>query len=92
MTTQETKQELQAGVDYRMTLKDNSDDKGSIQARLAKSPADGMLLIGAEGYSGHFAEDGWGFPIVVEYHEGKFRVLIWADINNAALSARKRPD
>lgn len=75
-----TKQEIHTGVDYRMTLKD-AIDEGSLQAKLAKSPGDGLLMIGAEGYSEKTAAEGHGFPIVVEFHEGQFRVLIWSDIN-----------
>lgn len=72
---------LTAGVTYRMKLKDAFDDKSTLDLKLEVSPSDRLLVIGAEGYGEMTANPGEGHPILVEYHEGKLRVLIWADIN-----------
>lgn len=72
---------IQPDTEYRMKLEDNSDQQGLVQLRVQKSPGDNLLMVGADGYGEKTALDGDGFPIVIEFHEGKFRLLVWADIN-----------
>lgn len=54
----------------------------SLKIKLQLSSADNLLMIGAQGYGGNTVLDGAGFPVVIEYYKGQFRVLVWADINN----------
>jgi hypothetical protein len=42
---------------------------------------DNSILIRPEGYGDCGTEDGYGFPVVIEYYEKDVRVLVWADIN-----------
>jgi len=69
---------------YTVQLVDSSVEQGgfSISAKIQLSPNDNLVMIGAGGYGENTAEDGDGFPIVIEYHEGQFRVLVWSDIND----------
>jgi predicted Zn-ribbon and HTH transcriptional regulator len=39
------------------------------------------LLIQPEGYGDNYSEDGDGYPILIESHDGKIRAHIWSDIN-----------
>lgn len=39
------------------------------------------LEVGAAGYGDHDSIDGDGSPIFLEVHEGRLRLLVWADIN-----------
>lgn len=75
---------LQPDSEYQMDLIDISDgpEQPSIQLRVRRGGSnEPLLMIGAEGYGEMTAEDGYGFPIVLEYHEGAFRLLVWSDIN-----------
>ena len=37
--------------------------------------------IQVEGYGDKYSNDGEGFPILIEYYEGKLRLVVWSDIN-----------
>lgn len=79
---------LESDTEYRMVLIDQAvpdgtklDDGNSTELYCRRSGADAMLMIGALGYGEQTMEDGQGYPILVEFHEGRLRVLIWGDIN-----------
>lgn len=38
--------------------------------------------IAVEGYGDHYSKDGEGIPILMEYYDGKLRLLVWSDINS----------
>lgn len=38
--------------------------------------------IGAKGYGSYTMEDGSGFPVYIEFYEGKLMLRVWADINS----------
>jgi hypothetical protein len=42
---------------------------------------DGSLLIGFRGFGEASAQEGFGFPVVIEQHEGRLRLIVWSDIN-----------
>ena len=67
---------------YTVRLMDSADSKRrSISTKIQLSPGDNLIMIGADGYGENTSEDGDGSPIVIEYHEGQFRVLVWSNIN-----------
>jgi len=72
---------LVSNVHYQMKLEDCYDEKSSISLKMEVSPGDHLLMIGAEGYGEMTANDGNGFPVVIEYVEKTFRILVWGDIN-----------
>lgn len=39
------------------------------------------LLVEFDGYGEKCAADGHGTPVMIEWHEGVPRVIVWADIN-----------
>lgn len=43
---------------------------------------DNSILIRPEGYGDANSQDGFGWPVVLEYYQKEVRVLVWADINN----------
>lgn len=70
---------------YLMDLHDQSKDdpeNHTLSLRVEMSSGDNLLAIGADGYGEKASVNGHGWPIVVEYHEGKFRLLVWSDIND----------
>lgn len=69
---------------YLMDLVDEhheSPNPASVKVKIRHSGNDNMLLIGAKGYGEMTAMDGGGYPILLEYHEGELRLMVWADIN-----------
>ena len=73
---------IETDTEYRMDLVDfESDTRETRQLRIRKSPGDQLIMIGAEGYGECATLEGGGFPIVIEFHEGKFRLMVWGDIN-----------
>lgn len=44
--------------------------------------SDNYIEIGADGYGEQGATEGHGYPVVLEFHEGKLRCLVFSDINN----------
>ena len=67
-----------------MYLPDTLDDPGraDLELRLRCGGInEPMLMIGADDYGEMTAKNGYGFPIVIEYHERQFRILVWGDIN-----------
>lgn len=80
---------LNPDTQYTMDLLDQAvpdgtelNDKNSTELYVRRSNADALLMIGAFGYGEKTAEDGKGYPIVIEFHEGELVVRIWADIND----------
>lgn len=74
--------QLQNDAEYQMDLLDFESKTGEIrQFRIRKSPGDKLVMIGADGYGECTALDGGGFPIVIEFHEGEFCILVWGDID-----------
>ena len=61
-----------------VVLKDN---EGDGEGKLNILVGDHFLLIRPEGYGDHCSVDGDGYPIGIEFNNGKPRVLIWGDIN-----------
>jgi hypothetical protein len=43
--------------------------------------SNGIIWIRPEGYGDCGSQDGYGFPIKIEYYDGSVRVLVWEDIN-----------
>ena len=76
-------EQIEPYTQYRMTLTDDYDLKQNktLELRARPSGHDNMLLIGAKGYGEMTAMDGGGYPILVEFNQGEFKVMIWADIN-----------
>jgi hypothetical protein len=75
---------LETGREYHFDLHDISDgpEQPFIEGKLRFGGRhEPIVMIGAEGYGEKTAADGAGFPVVVEFHEGKFRVLVWSDID-----------
>lgn len=52
-----------------------------IKIHTEMSANDTLLEIGANGYGEKLAQDGCGYPVIVQYYEGKLKVVIWDDIN-----------
>jgi len=74
--------ELQDGVRYLTQLKDSENEQQApICLKIQRSDNDGLVMIGAEGYGEMTAEEGHGFPVVIEHHNGELRMLVWANIN-----------
>lgn len=61
-----------------ITIKDNVTGK---KLPINIKVYDGHMLINPKGYGDKVSKDGDGSPIMVEYYDGKLRVLLWSDIN-----------
>lgn len=72
---------IEPNTQYRMTLTDDYDPHKTLELRVRTSGQDHMLMIGVKGYGEMTAEDGGGYPILVECYEGKLRLMIWGNIN-----------
>jgi hypothetical protein len=75
---------LETDTEYGFSLPDTLNDPGRADLELhlrLRGANEPLLVIGAEGYGEMTAQDGHGFPIVIEYHERQFRILVWGDIN-----------
>lgn len=46
-----------------------------------KLPSRHSTAISLDGYGDHTSPDGHGYPLLLDYHEGKLQILVWADIN-----------
>ena len=44
-------------------------------------PGNAGIFLRFDGYGDKCSQDGKGVPVIVEYNQGKVRVLIWNDIN-----------
>jgi len=76
-------EQIEPYTQYRMTLTDDCDEKPkTLELRARSSGQDHMLMIGAEGYGEMTAADGAGYPILLEHHEGKLRLIVWQNINS----------
>jgi len=42
----------------------------------------GTIWIRPEGYGDCSSQNGYGWPIKIEYYSGSIRVCVWSDINN----------
>jgi hypothetical protein len=78
---------MMENAEYQTDIVDEGEGEGEgegpkLPLRLRKSPADGLLMIGAEGYGEKTAEDGDGFPIVIEFYDHQWRLMVWGDINS----------
>lgn len=68
-------------TEYQMNLSDDT-RRSPIRLQMRKTGSINTILeIGADGYGEKTAKEGYGFPVIIEYHEGHFRVIIWGDIN-----------
>lgn len=51
--------------------------KGSIEVL----DSGAAIYLKFEGYGDKYSQDGKGTPVVIEYHQGEVRVVVWNDIN-----------
>lgn len=74
-------------AEYRMGLIDPNDLQTSAGSPLPVTEVrvrrfgTQFLNIGAVGYGEKAAENGHGFPVMLEVHQGRLRLLVWGDIN-----------
>ena len=54
--------------------------------------SNGVIWIRPEGHGDCTSQDGYGFPIKIEYYEGSVRVVVWGDINSEDPTANMRLD
>jgi hypothetical protein len=50
--------------------------------------SDGKVWLQLDGYGDCCSEDGFGFPVGIEYYDGRVRVIVWGDINLADPTAQ----
>lgn len=65
----------------KFRLRDQNPPNDTIEGEVVADPNLDHLLIKVDGYGDAVSADGSGFPILIEYHEGKLQVVLWADIN-----------
>src|SRR5215217_89992 len=65
----------------KYTLKDGMPRKNG-EAVLNVSKNGNLLEIGADGYGEMTAETGHGFPVVIEFYNGKLTLRVFSDINS----------
>lgn len=65
----------------KFRLRDQSPPHAMIEGEAVEDPSLDHLLIKVDGYGDAVSADGSGFPILIEYHDGKLQVVLWADIN-----------
>lgn len=78
----------------------DTDHDAKLPVRIVASPHG--VSIYAEGHSDFGSAEGHGTPVFLELHQGRLRLLVWADINredpthdidlSGAREDRRRPD
>lgn len=69
-------------VEPSVTLKDVSGGKRSILVGVRGEGDNAGLLIRPDGYGCCNCDDGTTGPVYLEVHEGRLRLIVWADIND----------
>lgn len=52
----------------------------------------GVIWIRPHGYGDNGSEDGYGFPIKIEYYDKSVQVLVWGDINSCDPTVKVKLD
>ena len=74
------KTQLKKNTEYTFNLTDQvTNEKIELKVQPVSNT---LLMIGAKGYGECLAEDGSGYPIVIEPFNGTLRIMIWSDIND----------
>jgi hypothetical protein len=63
-----------------LDLADLPSDKTAIKVKISLDNQG--IYICPEGHGEAAAEDGFGFPILIEKHEDEVRIIVWSDIND----------
>jgi len=57
-------------------------DAGAVTTVTVNRPMPYCLELGITGYGDYLSEACHGFPIMLDFYDGKPRLLVWADINS----------